>query len=70
MKFTRQPFQRIQAWHEAIFTTAHHDELWESMKPSPDRTSGNSKDFLSLAIVQDWVLLCPVTDEIAVSDPL
>ena len=65
-----QLFQRIQAWHEAIFTTAYHNELWESMKSSPDRTFGYSKYFFSLAIVQDWILLCAVTDEIAVSDPL
>ena len=48
----------------------YHNELWESMKPFPDRTFGNSKDLLSLAIVQDWILLCPVTDEIAVGHPL
>ena len=40
------------------------------MKPSPDRMLGNSKDLVTLAVVQEWILLCPVTDEIAVGDPL
>ena len=40
------------------------------MKPLPDRTLGNSKNFFSLAIVQKWILLCTMTDEIPIGDPL
>src|SRR5713101_3448801 len=64
------PFQCPDTRHEAVFASAHVNELWRSMKAPTNREFGNREGPICLIVADDRILLSPLIYEISIRYPL